>query len=142
MGLRALLAIAAVGACVRSSSVVCEDGTVCVEGATCEQLAGVDGPWSCASPDQLAACVDPMLEGMLCHFGPAATPGICTGGVCAPSDGSCGNRLVDIATEQCDDGNRISHDGCDSRCQVEVPEWEELFLDPPLARNRHVLAYD
>lgn len=50
--------------------------------------------------------------------GEQADPGI--GGVCMlPSPASCGNRVVDVAGEQCDDGNRFPNDGCDEFCQVE-----------------------
>ncbi len=49
-------------------------------------------------------------------------PGICNNGACVPVINPapvCGNGIVD-STEQCDDGNKISGDGCSSDCQKEV----------------------
>lgn len=36
------------------------------------------------------------------------------------SEGACGDGELDIATETCDDGNRMSGDLCDADCQVET----------------------
>ncbi|MEM2956603.1 MAG: LamG-like jellyroll fold domain-containing protein [Candidatus Pacearchaeota archaeon] len=36
------------------------------------------------------------------------------------SSGGCGNGIINIE-EECDDGNQISGDGCDSNCNVEPP---------------------
>ncbi|MEO8841141.1 MAG: DUF4215 domain-containing protein [Kofleriaceae bacterium] len=32
----------------------------------------------------------------------------------------CGDGIIDVATETCDDGNTMSGDGCSSSCQIEV----------------------
>jgi cysteine-rich repeat protein len=42
----------------------------------------------------------------------------CQQGVCVDK-ATCGNGLVDQASEQCDDGNNVSGDGCDAACQLE-----------------------
>lgn len=34
---------------------------------------------------------------------------------------TCGNGVRDASYEQCDDGNRLSGDGCDSSCRIEPP---------------------
>lgn len=35
------------------------------------------------------------------------------------AEGACGNGAIDSNDENCDDGNRDDHDGCDSSCHVE-----------------------
>lgn len=53
---------------------------------------------------------------------------------------ACGDRTVD-SNESCDDGNWLSHDGCDSRCNMETPTW--TMLDATTAnRSDHAMAYD
>jgi cysteine-rich repeat protein len=37
---------------------------------------------------------------------------------CAPNPSVCGNGVVEV-TEQCDDGNTVSCDGCSSTCKIE-----------------------
>ena len=37
----------------------------------------------------------------------------------AQEEGYCGDRALDTATEQCDDGNHINRDGCSAYCQIE-----------------------
>lgn len=46
-----------------------------------------------------------------------ATPDACVGPACEPS--LCGNGDVDIATEDCDDGNAVGGDGCSATCRSE-----------------------
>lgn len=38
---------------------------------------------------------------------------------CSLVSGQCGNGIVDIDVEQCDDGNNITGDGCNGTCHVE-----------------------
>ncbi len=59
-------------------------------------------------------------------------------------DSTCGNGVVDIAfSEECDDGNLRSHDGCSSGCTVEIPRWVEITTaNSPLAQSSHALAFD
>jgi len=33
----------------------------------------------------------------------------------------CGNNIVEVPVETCDDGNTVNGDGCSSACQIEVP---------------------
>ncbi|HET9987457.1 MAG TPA: DUF4215 domain-containing protein, partial [Kofleriaceae bacterium] len=37
------------------------------------------------------------------------------------SPSTCGDGVVDVATETCDDGNTVSGDGCSATCQKETP---------------------
>ncbi len=39
---------------------------------------------------------------------------------------ACGNDTVDVATEQCDDGNTVAGDGCSATCQNEGPACDAL----------------
>lgn len=88
---------------------------------------------------QLTACAS-LEEGVPCDA--AGTPGICDREVCVAGcgDGSEGNDERDDSIEECDDGNFTSHDGCSSRCKLEVPVWVELEK-PNLARMQHVAGY-
>ncbi len=54
----------------------------------------------------------------------------------------CGDGTKDPG-EDCDDGNKLSHDGCSSGCTFEVPTWHKLSLtETPRARWGYSLAYD
>src|SRR5262249_15430546 len=57
----------------------------------------------------------------------ANVAGTCTGGICLASN--CGNNVVEPG-EECDDGNHMSHDGCDSNCQIETSQWTLVPLTP------------
>ncbi len=48
--------------------------------------------------------------------------------------GGCGNGILDFGTEQCDDGNRVSGDGCSQDCELEI-------LSPPCAEGT-TLCFD
>jgi MYXO-CTERM domain-containing protein len=52
------------------------------------------------------------------EFGGWSIDGLCVVGVGAPA--SCGDGVRD-AVEECDDGNRVSGDGCSAQCTVEDP---------------------
>lgn len=122
------LAIALIAAaCVRSSAVTCDDGTVCREGTVC--VAVPDG-FGCFEPEEVV-CGNHRVEGdEVCDDG-----NITLGDGCSAdcrSDETCGNGRIDpvisigddlIPNEQCDDGNLISHDGCSSGCLPESPRW-------------------
>lgn len=57
------------------------------------------------------------------------------------SDATCGNGYIDAAKgEECDDGNLQSHDGCSSRCVVEVAGWQ-VVPNSWVARTQHAAAY-
>jgi cysteine-rich repeat protein len=72
----------------------------------------------CLSEAQTTAC-NGIGDGKPCDA--AGTVGICDRGFCEPG---CGDSLTG-PDEECDDGNFASHDGCSSRCAVEVPTWTE-----------------
>lgn len=73
-------------------------------------------------------------EGEECDDGPANSDG--AGAHCRRNCtvGRCGDRIVDAPAETCDDGNRLSGDGCDSRCVREgTPAQDTTPLMAPAA---------
>ena len=60
--------------------------------------------------------------------------------VAAPNCIPCGDGTLDPSIEECDDGNLVSGDGCDSNCLIEL-DW---FMDPnpttPSTSMRHNLT--
>ncbi len=82
--------------CVQcASNLDCDDGNACTTD-------------TCAS----ATCTrTPVVDGTACGTGR------CGGGSCVIA---CGDGIVSMATEQCDDGNTSSMDGCSSSCSVET----------------------
>jgi cysteine-rich repeat protein len=122
-----VLAVLVVG-CVRTQTETCGD-RVCPDGTTCAAYRDLT---LCVSPEQTAACAT-LEDGDACTAG--AIAGFCHDGACLPV--GCGNGRIDdplFATdEECDDGNRISHDGCSSTCRDEVVRVDVLspfHLDP------------
>jgi cysteine-rich repeat protein len=95
--------------CVRSTSEQCGDGSTCREGTSCLVIPEAAVP-ACATPDQLDACTmkDP---GAGCSLD--GVEGTCLGGACFPR--VCGDGVTEPG-ERCDDGNRVSNDGCSSDC--------------------------
>ncbi len=106
MRLRATLLAALIPACIESTAVVCEDGSVCPAGTTCDVERHL-----CIDEAQRAAC-NGKADGDDCSY--ADTAGACSMGLCATS--TCGDRLIGPG-EACDDGNFISGDGCRSDCR-------------------------
>ncbi len=55
--------------------------------------------------------------------------------------GGCGNGVFDFGTEECDDGNRVSGDGCSENCELEIipsppcPEGTTLCSDGTCSLN-------
>lgn len=133
--------------CVSSQSNVCSDGTVCPSTATC--VTDHDGGSTCASDGQLEACAG-QPDDTPCSYGEPPVLGLCFGGVCLPSDLTCRNGLIDVLLEECDDGNALSHDGCDAVCRNETLEWRSTSLalfghdDGEFAPNDHgaQMVYD
>src|SRR5262249_16899824 len=113
----------------------CEDGTLCPAETTC--FARPNGLWTCVGSDQRGCAAD----GDRCDYGNPPTHGTCFNHECLPSDGMCGTGVAD-PNEQCDDGNLISHDGCDRNCGLEVPGWREVLATTPNQRQQTALAYD
>ncbi len=82
----------------RCGDLLCPPGLVCVAGQRCGR------------PVDVAACAE-LAEGAACKLSEGA--GVCHGGVCGAV--ICGDGRVD-GDEVCDDGNRVSCDGCSSEC--------------------------
>ena len=109
----ALLLAGCASACIQTASTTCEDGaTICREGTVCAPF----GPRTlCVSPEQLTAC-DGRAERDRCESPPSGRCyAIDDGLVCAAP--GCGNGFVDFEeSEQCDDFNTSSLDGCSADC--------------------------
>jgi cysteine-rich repeat protein len=74
----------------------CDDGNAC------------NGTETCAA-DHTCTPGTPLAEGMACDTGK-----LCLGGNCVA--GSCGDGFVE-APEECDDGNAVNGDGCETSCR-------------------------
>jgi cysteine-rich repeat protein len=101
-----VLAAAMLGGCVDSAVEVCDDGTLCPAGFSCQGALG------CVS--DLEGCLAdgaPVVDGTACQL--LGNDGLCQGGRCVVPQ--CGNGVVE-APEVCDDGNREAGDGCDVNC--------------------------
>lgn len=61
------------------------------------------------------------------------TGGTSNGGSGGTSAKPCGDKVIDPNTEECDDGNDVSGDGCSSDCKVECSEAAGEYLLP----NKH-----
>lgn len=133
---RLWLILVASAACVRSHATECGD-YLCPESSRCVTYTPTGNAF-CAT-DEDTACLD-QPDGTLCD----GDKGTCYGGACFPV--GCGNGVIDDPVyahpEQCDDGNRRSHDGCSSTCTNEVATWtvEAPGAIPGLAT--HAMAYD
>src|SRR6185295_8601844 len=88
-------------------------------GYTCTGGGATPGPGPC-TPGPEESCWDSALAasatctiepGYDCQDGP--------GNLCVQV-GSCGDGLVNVFGEQCDDDNNTSGDGCTATCQVEA----------------------
>jgi cysteine-rich repeat protein len=102
---------ATVAACVAPATTPCADGSLCAPSDVCAPSGQ-----GCADRDQVEACQD-LGPDEPCDLGPLGV-GLCTDGVCVPS--GCGNEALELG-EACDDGNRVSGDGCRADCgKVEV----------------------
>ena len=110
-----VVAVLAAASCVRSQTQPCGE-MVCPEETACVAFRELS---LCVRPEQTQLCAG-LAEGDAC--GSAETAGFCHGGACLQV--GCGNGLVDDAIfesdEECDDGNRLSHDGCSSTCKRET----------------------
>lgn len=93
--------------CPGSKSTRCGD-TVCPVGKECDLAHH-----QCVDPLQLIVCVGE-VDGALCTVGEAS--GHCDLEVCILS--RCGDGVKDDV-EACDDGNRVSGDGCSENCEIE-----------------------
>jgi cysteine-rich repeat protein len=107
-GVVVIVACALVSGCTQSKSVQCGD-LFCSEISVCSPAGN-----ACVLPSQLDACKG-KADDDACTF-PGVTMGACVAGVC--TEVVCGNEHVDTITgEVCDDGNRLSGDGCSADCK-------------------------
>ena len=110
------------GECVGTNPVVCKAAGPCYDRGSCDPGTGV-----CSTPPlpDGTACSD----GSFCDGDETCRAGACTSGVppCS-ADGcdeagkrceNCGNGSVDQG-EECDDGNSISGDGCETTCHKSI----------------------
>lgn len=88
--------------CTTQCLPVCKAATDCTAKPPPCRAAACDGG-ACGTK------ADSTLEGMSC----GSSNAVCKNGACTA--GTCGDRLLD-AGEQCDDGNTVDGDGCDSDC--------------------------
>ncbi len=124
-----LIGLVAAG-CIKSSSVPCGD-RVCPSGTVC-----VTESLTCIAEAAETVCeVENIAEGDVCDG--ASFVGICKTGLCLPG---CGDGVIFQASEECDDGNFRSHDGCSSICTTEIASWREMH-SPWTGLFSHVAGY-
>ncbi|MFH2009303.1 MAG: hypothetical protein ABI333_22120 [bacterium] len=111
-GVLPLLALAA--GCLESGSYVCETGIVCPPGLRC-----APGGRVCYLVEQITAC-EGESDDTPCDYVGSPAGAVCQQGVCLL--GLCGDGALS-ASEECDDGNRETGDGCDDLCEQE-PLWQ------------------
>lgn len=101
--------------CITDSE--CSDGNPCNGEETC--LDGI------CRPGENAEDATPCIA-------PDGAPGRCYDGFCWPEQ--CGNEITD-STEECDDGNDISGDGCEPDCTYTCHNDSECSDDNPCTDN-------
>ncbi len=102
------------------------DGVTTTASSTLLDCTEAGGAWS--REDEFCLGLIPALPNDTCQ-GPLASTGVIA------ASGLCGNSVVD-AGEQCDDGNLVDLDGCDSSCLLEctpaaVPPGDGALIVPP-----------
>ena len=87
-----------------------------------------DGFLYASLPINVAVMDSGCLQDSDCWSANACYPGSCNLGKCSYSSVSpcCGNEVIEF-TEQCDDGNGDSKDGCSAACTLEDNDWDGLF---------------
>ena len=103
MGRWLVIAIVLCAGCIEPELVQCGEND-CAAGSTCMANG------YCATTEQLSAC-DGKVDATDCIVGPSS--GKCVSGACILA--VCGNGILEPG-EVCDDGNRISGDGCSYDC--------------------------
>ena len=99
-----LVLVGLLGGCYESNMVTCGD-KLCPHEKVCSPIT------TCVDPAQLDACAG-VVDGTACNT-PAIPTGVCVSAICVVA--GCGNSFVEPG-EVCDDGNRISFDGCRADC--------------------------
>jgi cysteine-rich repeat protein len=92
----------------------CEPGTcefTCHEGE-CDDQDPCDGEETCMTTSHVCVAGTPISDGTSCST-PALSEGVCRVARCVGL--GCGNSVLD-GSEECDDGNTTSLDGCESDC--------------------------
>ena len=133
--------------CLQAEAVQCGDGSLCPRGTECVTLPKLSGAERRCVPADAAHVCEGIVEGQACHF-PGEEPSrryICRQGYCLESE--CGDGVEDPANpvnpESCDDGNRVSGDGCSPTCTPETLIWRRLApTEAPPAREGHAMALD
>lgn len=87
------------------TSTTCRNGTVDV-GEECDGGAGVN--WNQATADAQCVFLYPTRSGVTCYANTCR---------CSPAPTVCGNGTRE-GTEECDDGNTLSCDGCNADCKT------------------------
>ncbi len=114
---------------------VCLNG-MCLErfrrdGTNCSDIVFCDGPESCWDGECLSENDPPCNQTQECieeENRCASTNGTMMGG-------ECGNGVFE-AGEQCDDGNLVSGDGCDTQCRIEPGHDCDCSADPCVCITR------
>ncbi|HEX3481153.1 MAG TPA: DUF4215 domain-containing protein [Kofleriaceae bacterium] len=126
----------------------CDDGNT-VDGDGCNSnckftCLSSDATRNCAPADACAGkgvCTDahvcvagkPLADGQACGVGGSS---VCSASVCTSP--LCGNGVRDFG-EECDDGNKLNLDGCDSACKVEqasrITALKQQFLTDDFCAN-------
>ena len=100
----------------------CDDGNLS-SGDGCSSSCGVETGFTCLGTPNVCrpTCGDGLLvTGEACDDGFMDSCGSCNANCTAPGSGSsCGDGLRCAQTEQCDDHNTSSNDGCSSTCLLE-----------------------
>ncbi|HEY4014849.1 MAG TPA: DUF4215 domain-containing protein [Polyangiaceae bacterium] len=97
----------------------CDDGNV-TAGDGCSPSCQVESGYSCPNFFAAESCLS--TEGVACCATISTAGQGCVGGACTKlTVNVCGDGAL-AGTEQCDDGNTVSGDGCSSSCQLE-PGW-------------------
>ncbi|HEX4335747.1 MAG TPA: DUF4215 domain-containing protein [Polyangiaceae bacterium] len=83
--------------CTQGTDAPCSDGNYC------------NGPETCDDTHHCQPSAGPLADGTVC--GDASK---CSAGVCGPAAPDCGDGLIERPDEECEDGNTVNGDGCDS----------------------------
>jgi fibro-slime domain-containing protein len=95
----------------------CDDGNA-VAGDGCSPTCQVESGYSCRNYFGALSCLS--TTGVACCGSLSAAGQGCVGGSCTKlTVNVCGDGVLG-GTEQCDDGNMVSDDGCSATCQVET----------------------